>query len=110
MDALPPVVRVTPFTVNPTTEVVVVPKVNPVPPSVSEAFANAEFGIGPAATDRDGAVVEFITDGTSQVGHDADGAAKLITDPPPPPPPPPALLAAAPTSTVSAPGVIGDED
>lgn len=35
------------------------------------------------ATASDGAVVEFVTVGTNQAGHEPDGAAKVVTVPPP---------------------------
>jgi hypothetical protein len=44
-------------------------------------FARAERGICPAVTAREGVVVELLTEGTSHVGHEADGAAKEVTVP-----------------------------
>lgn len=48
---------------------------------VIEGLTSAELGIGPAATDNVGVVVEVATDGTSQEGHDPADATKLVTDP-----------------------------
>ena len=43
--------------------------------------ASAALGIALAATARLGVVVGFVTVGVSQLGHDPDGAAKLVTVP-----------------------------
>jgi hypothetical protein len=53
--------------------------------TVVAALARAEFGIALAATARLGVVVEFVTVGTSHVGHEPEGAAKEVTVPEPPP-------------------------
>jgi hypothetical protein len=45
--------------------------------------ASALFGIADAATASVGVVVELVTVGTSQVGHDPEDAVKEVTDPEP---------------------------
>ena len=52
--------------------------VAPVPPAL--------VGIVLAATASVGVVVGFVTVGTSQAGHEPEGAEKLVTPPPDPPP------------------------
>ena len=61
----------------------VLPKVQVCPLTVVAEFAKAEFGIAEAATAREGVLVAVVTVGTNQVGHDPEGAAKLVTVPPP---------------------------
>jgi len=71
--------------VRPATLLAVVPSVTTVLPRVKVEFCKAEFGIAPAVTVSEGVVVEFDTEGTNQVGHDPDGAEKLVTVPVPEP-------------------------
>ena len=59
------------------------PNVQVCPFTVVEGFANALFGIADADTESDGVEVEFATVGTSHVGQEAEGVAKLITVPVP---------------------------
>jgi hypothetical protein len=56
----------------------VLPSVQVTPFTAVLTLAKAEFGIALAATARDGAVVELVTVGTNHVGHDPEGAAKLV--------------------------------
>ncbi len=57
------------------------PSVHGVPFTVTDWLARAELGIALAATASDGALVELVTVGTSQEGHEPDGAAKEVTVP-----------------------------
>jgi hypothetical protein len=51
---------------------------------LSPAVPTAEIGIALAATASDGVLVELVTVGTSQVGHEPEGAAKELTPEPVP--------------------------
>ena len=59
------------------------PKVQLMPFTVVALLASAELGMAPAATDKLGVDVEFVTVGTNHVGHDPEGAVKDVTVPVP---------------------------
>src|ERR1700734_558260 len=64
-----------------------VPPANDPSTVLAVCVASAELGIALAATASDGVVVLFVTVGTSQDGHDPEGAEKSVTEPPPVPDP-----------------------